>query len=389
MPAKVNGLYYITHVDNLASIFEHGILSHEQMEKQKIPYQPVYDRDIVDRRHNITAPNGKSLWDFANFYLNPRNPMMYRLSVAEGLVDRLVVLKLKATVFNTPNIYLSDGNAAHSQSNIYPFAKPLLNALGKQIDLEYWNDADGSKRKIMAESLIPHSVSPSLIECVYVGKQNGIFDTAKQIVVKSGYSVEVICEPNMFFIPPLQIYLAKNLSLAQGDLFFSKMQTLTISVNTKGVMGKGLASRAKYQFPHVYVEYQDLCKQNKITTYMPAVVKTELSLAADLSEKPLDITAQFAPNYFLLFATKDHWREDSKISYITDGLSWLKENYKREGLRSIALPALGCGLGNLEWRDVGPIMCDVLKQFDIQTVVYLPTEKKVEQQYLTKEYLLG
>lgn len=43
MPTKINGLYYITHVDNLASIFEHGVLSHEQMEKKEIPYKPIFD----------------------------------------------------------------------------------------------------------------------------------------------------------------------------------------------------------------------------------------------------------------------------------------------------------------------------------------------------------
>ena len=51
----------------------------------------------------------------------------------------------------------------------------------------------------------------------------------------------------------------ENLTLVKGDMFFSGLQTLTVSVNTKGVMGRGLASRAKYQFPDVYIYYQDSC----------------------------------------------------------------------------------------------------------------------------------
>lgn len=66
----------------------------------------------------------------------------------------------------------------------------------------------------------------------------------------------VICKPNTFFQPSKVIPLLSNLSLLEGDMFFSRAQTLTISVNTVSVMGKGVASRAKWQFSDVYVNYQ-------------------------------------------------------------------------------------------------------------------------------------
>lgn len=152
-------------------------------------------------------------------------------------------------------------------------------------------------------------------------------------------------------------------------------------------MGKGLASRAKYQFPDVYVRYQDFCKQKKLRVGLPALIKTEMSLFSELSEISTDYSSP--SNWFLLFATKQHWRENSKLEYLVDGLHWLSEHYKKEGITSLALPALGCGLGHLSWAEVGPLMCNVLKNFDIPVCIYLPAEKKLSAEHLSPTYLLG
>ena len=66
-----------------------------------------------------------------------------------------------------------------------------------------------------------------------------------------------------------------------------------------------------------------------------------------------------------------------------------EENYKKEDILSLAMPALGCGLGRLEWRDVGPVMCRQLTQMDIPVVIYLPRERQIEERFLSPEYLLG
>ncbi len=58
------------------------------------------------------------------------------------------------------------------------------------------------------------------------------------------------------------------------------------------------------------------------------------------------------------------------------GLGWLQENYRKEGIESLAIPALGCGLGSLEWRVVGPLLCRHLVVLDIPVWLYLPTEKE-------------
>ncbi len=172
-------------------------------------------------------------------------------------------------------------------------------------------------------------------------------------------------------------------------MFFSNMQTLTVSVNVVGIMGKGLASRAKYQFPDVYVVYQDACKKKWLKMGKPYLYKREASFDDELFDEPGNLTTPNGVKWFLLFPTKHHWRENSDIKGIEEGLRWLVANYKAEGIRSIALPALGCGLGNLDWKDVGPIMCRNLAQIEIPVAIYLPREREISKEYLSSTYLLA
>ncbi len=192
----------------------------------------------------------------------------------------------------------------------------------------------------------------------------------------------------MFFQPIWTTRLTAFISLVEGDMFFSTMHTLTVSVNTVGVMGKGLASRAKYQFPDVYVMYQDACRKKTLQIGQPYLYKRESYLDEQLADDPGSLPNANSTKWFLLFATKRSWREKSDINGIEEGLKWVQGNYKAEGVRSLAVPALGCGLGGLEWRDVGPLMCKYLSQLHIPVAVYLPREREIPRDQLTKGFLL-
>lgn len=166
--------------------------------------------------------------------------------------------------------------------------------------------------------------------------------------------------------------LSARLSLVSGDIFQSTVQTLTIAVNTQGVMGKGQALQAKRLFPDMFEQYRALCAKQMLNVGEPAFVGSN------------------SGKKFLLFPTKAHWRENSKLSYITDGLRFLAENYRAWGIESLALPALGCGLGNLNWKDVGPILCSAVNALDLaRAKIYLPLENNIDERYLTPEYLLN
>lgn len=382
----IRNLYYITHINNLPSILEKGILSHERIEQEKVRSTRIYNADIVNSRKEKSTPDQKSLWSYANLYFQPRNPMMYRVVHENGAKD-LVVVSVAKEILQTPGVFIADGNAANAPTQFY-FPSNGLKILRQQwkiVQNEWWNTLDGSKRKIMAECLVPNSVSPEFINSVYVADEK----TQSRLSSMVGYrSIPVIPEPKMFFQPNSRSKIGNNISVIEGDMFFSTLQTLTISVNLQGVMGKGLASRAKYQFPDVYVAYQDACRSKRITATKPYLYKREGSLDEELADFGTDLATPNAVKWFLLFATKRKWRENSRLEDIEGGLDWVRRNFQTQNIKSLAMPALGCGLGGLDWKDVGPLMCKYLHGIGIPVAIYLPRERTIPREYLTESHLL-
>ncbi|MCM8811282.1 MAG: DarT ssDNA thymidine ADP-ribosyltransferase family protein [Candidatus Omnitrophica bacterium] len=387
---KLRGLYYITHIDNIPSILKRGILCHRLVEKEKIQFTPIYDANIVSNRKNILLPDGRSLWDFANLYFQPRNAMLYRVLffIFSGVkTEDIAIIGLKSTILDRDDILVTTGNAVSPNTQILfgKEAKKEIKNIRKKVDREWWAFEDGSKRELMAECLVPDKVSPDYISEIYVPNHESL----RKLQSKIGVNIPIIPEPELFFLPSRKIELTENLSLVEGDMFFSRMQTLTISVNTVGVMGKGLASRAKYQFPDVYVKYQDLCKNKTLKMGKPYLYKRETSLDYILADESERLTNLNLQTWFLLFPTKTDWRKMADLNGIEEGLKWLVSNYKKEGIKSLAIPALGCGLGWLEWGVVGPRLCSYLKKLDIPVQLYLPLERKISDEQLSKEFLLG
>lgn len=385
-------LYYITHVDNVLSIMKNGVLSHEQIIGREVDYVPIYNQDIVNRRKEIQTPDNESLWHYANFYLQPRNPMLYQVkSLLKGTKDIAIVAGRRTPAYKTKGAFITDGNAAHGSTTFYPISKKdeAFKVLKSVDGLEYWKSEDGTKRMIMAEILVPEEYSPEHLETIYVSNNENKEILEQRMRDAGGRQLPVIAEPRIFFEPEYEFKLTKNLSLVRGDMFFSFMQTLTVSVNTEGVMGKGLASRAKYQFPDVYVHYQDACRSKKLRLGHPVIYKREGSLDFELADVPNQLDSLNNNTWFLLFATKDKWRLPANKEGIKAGLEWLLKNYKSEGIKSLAIPALGCGLGWLTWKEMGPVLCRALAQLDIPVQLFLPAEREIPPEQMTRSYLLG
>ncbi|GAB4225330.1 MAG: DarT ssDNA thymidine ADP-ribosyltransferase family protein [Stanieria sp.] len=383
---SIKSLYYITHINNLPSILERGILSHKKVEELQVTYQPIYDSGIVSKRKDKRTPERDSLWEYANLYFQARNPMMYRV-VHEKEKRDIAIVGVKSEVLQINGGFVTDGNAANDPTQFFP-AKEGLKIVENQwkiIQSDWWNDQDGSKRKIMSECLIPNQISPEFIHSIFV-----VDHVAKQKVesIIGSTQIHIVPEPHMFFQPKSAVRIGKNISVIDGDMFFSNMQTLTISVNLQGVMGKGLASRAKYQFPDVYVVYQDACRKKQLTATIPYLYKREASLDQELADLSVPLSTPNAVKWFLFFTTKKHWKQNSNIEDIEGGLDWVRKNYHSVGIKSLAMPALGCGLGNLTWNEVGPLMCSYLHDIDIQVAIYLPREHPIQNEYLTDNFLL-
>jgi len=390
MPRKtpeIKSLYYITHIDNLPSILRHGILSHRRVQEMGIQYTPIYDAAIVNNRQMKTAPDGNSLWEFANVYFQPRNPMLYRVLHEKDAAD-IAVIGVRPRVLGHPRAFIALGNAASGATQIVASKEGLkrISEIWGIINSDWWNAVDGSKRKIMAECLVPDAVPAEDIHTIFVASHEAAQRVRKLQLPRS---VAVVPEPALFFRPARRIRVTDSLFLADGDMFFSTMHTLTVSVNVVGVMGKGLASRAKYQFPDVYVVYQDACRRRKLRMGKPYLYKREAFVDVELADEPGTLPQVNATKWFLLFATKHHWRDKSDLQGIREGLRWVRENYATEGIQSLAMPALGCGLGRLNWKDVGPVMCQELAGLDIPVAIYLPRERRIPDEYLSPQFLLS
>jgi O-acetyl-ADP-ribose deacetylase (regulator of RNase III) len=127
---------------------------------------------------------------------------------------------------------------------------------------------------------------------------------------------------------------------AKGDLLSADVEALVNTVNTVGVMGKGIALQFKQAFPNNFAAYKAACKHGGVKLGKMFVYSTETH----------------CPRFIINFPTKQHWKGKSKISDIASGLEDLVELVKREKIRSIALPPLGCGHGGLNWDQVRPLI---------------------------------
>ncbi|RUM57160.1 MAG: DUF4433 domain-containing protein [Persephonella sp.] len=372
--------YYITHIDNLKSILEIGILSNEQVYKKKIEFKKISNENILKKRKE------KGLSNYANLYINPRNAMMYQ--IYKGLNWHLVVIGVNGNdILGKEDIKISIGNAAsdyskildrHDFKNIIKFISDVRNIRDWISEYESIPISDylkeevygflSPKKFIQSEILVKEKVNKKYIKCVYVPNET-LKEKALEIIKALKINVDVILNPDMFFEPIRKVKITDNIHIIQGDMFTSSCDMLTVSVNTVGIMGKGLASRFKYMYPEVYVFYEYLCK------------KKILKLG-----KPYIFVSENFDRKFLLFPTKGHWREKSKLENIIKGLDWFIENYKKYDVKSVSFPALGCGLGGLLWEDVGPVMVSKLKDIKIPVEIYLPEEKNIKDNYFSKEF---
>lgn len=145
-----------------------------------------------------------------------------------------------------------------------------------------------------------------------------------------------------------------------GNIFDSSAQALVNTVNTMGVMGKGIALQFKNQFPDNYKIYKEACK-NKVFKVGQLLVTEEESLL--VGRKTI-----------INFPTKINWRLPSEYEYIQKGLEELKKVILKKNIESIAIPPLGAGNGGLDWQRVKKIIIEALNDVKCDIFLYEPTD---------------
>jgi O-acetyl-ADP-ribose deacetylase (regulator of RNase III) len=149
-----------------------------------------------------------------------------------------------------------------------------------------------------------------------------------------------------------------------GNLFEAGTQALVNTVNTVGVMGKGIALQFRNMFPENYKLYVAACKRNELQPGKLLIV-TEHQLKGD--------------RIIVNFPTKTEWRLKSKYEYIEEGLKELEKAIQQYQIKSIAIPPLGCGNGGLKWEKVKPMIEHYLGHLDdVEIQVYEPDDSVKE-----------
>ena len=133
-----------------------------------------------------------------------------------------------------------------------------------------------------------------------------------------------------------------TIHFSQGDLLKQNdVDAIVNTVNCVGVMGKGIALQFKNKWPANFAAYHAACKAGRVRPGNMMV---------------FDAGAYAQPHFIINFPTKDHWRGNSTLVFIQDGLQDLIRQIGALDIRSIAIPPLGCGNGGLDWQDVKPLI---------------------------------
>ena len=164
------------------------------------------------------------------------------------------------------------------------------------------------------------------------------------------------------------------LTYIRKSILGSNAQTVVNTVNTVGVMGKGLAAEFKKRYPDMFRRYRDLCLSGKFQMGQLWLWK--------------------GPNQWVLnFPTKKHWRKPSQISYVEMGLKKFVQSYEERGITEIAFPRLGCGNGGLDWDEVRPLMEQYLSRLPIRVDIHdfegnigIPEHAEAGQEEFTRSF---
>ena len=146
--------------------------------------------------------------------------------------------------------------------------------------------------------------------------------------------------------------------LTHGDILLADTEALVNTVNCVGVMGRGIALQFRKAYPANFEIYEAACKRHEVLPGKMLVFETGLLTG---------------PRYIINFPTKRHWKGKSRMEDIDAGLLSLVEEIRKRGIRSVAVPPLGCGLGGLDWNKVRPRIVRAFEEMpDVRALVFEP-----------------
>ena len=199
--SDIKELYFITPIENISSIFEHGIMFHNKIKASKLSHKSVAHSEVQKRREDKAIPGGKrKLHDYVNLYFNPRNSMMYS---RKNLHEELCVLAVHANVLAHQGIIIADGNASSNYTRFFDTADGVKSLDRDSVFTENWWDSDyvetcRKRSAACAEALVPDQLPPTSIIGIYVSCE-GSHAKVKEITDGIYIDIPIIINGKMFF----------------------------------------------------------------------------------------------------------------------------------------------------------------------------------------------
>lgn len=159
---EIDGLYHLTHIDHVQTIFKDGLLSHNNAHERGLVQHDISNPSVQDQRA-IRFIGKRPLHDYVPLYFNPRNAMLFDVFKNRTLKD-IVLLRLSRKLMLQKGVWFTDGNAANDPTLFYNKLEDLDKLDWDCIRARYWNDYEDGKRKCMAEILVPDKISENYIK---------------------------------------------------------------------------------------------------------------------------------------------------------------------------------------------------------------------------------
>lgn len=187
-------LYNITHIDNIPSIIQNGILSFDDM--KYMSHHSIAMNDVQLRRDSIFIPGGDRLHSYANLYFTFHNPMLYK---RQSMCENLCILAISCDILDIKDCVVSDRNAAAGLAKFYSAEEGIRNLDFDKIFAQFWTHDDPyeqSNHKAIkcAEILVPHCVPYAYVAAACVVSQ----DAAQQLK-NTGFERKIVINPKVFY----------------------------------------------------------------------------------------------------------------------------------------------------------------------------------------------
>ncbi len=364
--STVTPIYHITHTRNLASSISQGGLCCDMLtaDRALTPVGIAHSHIKARRaRRQVLAGTGGTLADYVPFYFARRSPMLYAIDhgfVAGYTEGQRPIVHLVTSAERIAQQGLrfafTDGHADMALSRFFDDLQALNQIDWQVMQAPFWNDTaeDGDrKRRRQAEFLVHHFFPWTLVEEIGVIGRQVAHDVQQSLQASAPSPGDGV---------PAVVLLAGGAAMIEhvtGNLLEAEAEAFVNTVNTVGVMGKGIALQFRQAFPENYTVYRAACERGEVQPGRMLVVPT----------------GQMGnPRYIINFPTKRHWKGKSRMEDIESGLPALVAAVQEYGMHSLAVPPLGCGNGGLDWNAVRPrIEAAFTALPDVHVLLYAPT----------------